>query len=142
MNGWAVAFLGLIALSTVLMAAIQVGAIVFAARLGRRVERLTARVEQDIEPLIANLNSVSTDAVRVSALAVAQVERADRVFADLTDRLDQSVAVVQAAVLAPVREGRAVMAAVRAAIAAFRELRREGRARADRTDDEDALFIG
>jgi hypothetical protein len=141
-NGWAVAFLGLIALSTVLMAAIQVGAIVFAARLGRRVERLTARVEQDIQPLIANLGSVSANAVRVSALAVAQVERADRLFADLTERLDQSLAVVQAAALAPVREGRAIMTGVRAAVAAFRELRREARARAGRADDEDALFIG
>jgi hypothetical protein len=48
---------------------------------------------------------------------------------------------VQAAIVAPVREGRAVVHGVRVAIRAFRELR-AARARRARFEDEDALFIG
>ena len=38
MTSWGYVFLGAIAISTVLMALIQVGAIVFAAKLARRVD--------------------------------------------------------------------------------------------------------
>jgi hypothetical protein len=141
-DGWGAIFLGVIAVSTLVMAAIQVGAIVYAARLGRRVEQLSEQIERDIRPVLVNLVSISTNAVRASDLAVAQVQRADGVFSDLTERLDQTLSLVQAAIIAPIREGRAVMTAVCVAVAAFRELRQNSASRSGRTDDEDALFIG
>lgn len=134
-------FLGIIALATLLMAVIQVGAIVFASRLAKRVDRLADRIEQEIKPLLANLNEVGENAARASSLAAAQVERADRLFADVVRRVDETMTLVQGAILTPAREGRAVVTAVRAAVAAFRELR-SARARSMRHEDEDALFIG
>jgi hypothetical protein len=139
---WSGLFLGVIALSTLVMATIQVGAIVYAARLGRKVERLSEQVEHEIKPLLDNLASISSNALQASNLALVQVERADRMFSDITERLDQTLAVLQATVLAPIREGRAVVAAIRVAVGAFRELRQAARSRAGRMDDEDALFIG
>ena len=133
-------FLGVIALATLVMATIQVGAIVFAVRLAKRVDRLANQVEHEIKPLIANLAEVSQNAVRASALAAAQVERADQLFATVTRRVDDTFTLVQAAIVGPAREGRAILSAVRATFAAFRELRASRKR--SRMEDEDALFIG
>jgi hypothetical protein len=140
--GWVGFFLGAIAAATVLMAIIQVGVIIYAGRLARRVERLTEEMEREIRPFIENLNGISDNAQKVSALALAQVERADRLLADLTQRVDQTFSTIQAAIITPAREGMAVVSAVRAVLGAFRDLRQSGRPRAAKFDDEDALFIG
>ncbi len=136
----AAVFLGIIALATLVMATIQVGAIVFAARVAKRVNRLADQVEHEIKPLLTNLTEVSQHAVRASSLAVEQVERADRLFATVAERVDETFTLVQSAIIRPAREGRAVVSAVRAAVAAFRELR--AARKRSKMDDEDALFIG
>ncbi len=136
----AVVFLAIIALSTLVMAVVQVGVIVYVLRVGRRVDALAHLVEHQIKPLLSNVVEVSQHAVRASALAAEQVERLDRLFADVTRRVDETFTLVQNAIIGPAREGRAVVTAVRAAVAAFREMR-AARARA-RMEDEDALFIG
>ncbi|MDE3157025.1 MAG: hypothetical protein KGN76_18140 [Acidobacteriota bacterium] len=135
-----VVFLAAIAAATVIMAAIQIGAIIYAGRMARRVERLVDRVEQDLQPLFGSLTEIARDATRASTLAVAQVERADQLFADLSQRLTQTVAALQATILGPAREGRALIYGLRAAFAAVRSMRDDGRSRG-RSDDEDALFI-
>ncbi len=133
-------FLGIIAAATLVMALMQVGAILVVGRAARRVDRLANQVETEIKPLMANLTEVSQNAVRASALAATQVERADRLFTDVSERVDETFTLVQAAIITPIREGRAIASAVRAGLRAFRELR-AARRRA-RSEDEDALFIG
>ena len=139
MSVWANVFLGMIAFATVAMAIVQIGVIVAAGRLARRVDRLADQVEHELKPLFANANAISRDASRAVSLAAAQVERADRLFADLVARIEQLVNTLQANLMVPAREGRALMAALRAAMATIREAR--GRPRQGRADDEDALFI-
>jgi hypothetical protein len=134
--------LGVIAAATVVMALIQVGVVVAAVRLGKRVDELSTRIEKDIRPLLESASTVAENAARASALAVVQVERADRLFQDLSHRVDDTMALVQSALLAPAREGRALLAAVTAAVGAFRELRVAGRARSQAMDEEESLFIG
>jgi len=136
---WAEVFLGVIAAATLAMAIVQVGLIVVAGRLARRVDQLADQVEHELKPLFTNLNALGRDASRAVAVAAAQVERADRMFTDLTARIEQTVTLIQSNIIAPAREGRALFAAVRATIAALRDARR--RARQGRGDDEDALFI-
>ncbi|MBI1875143.1 MAG: hypothetical protein HYS05_14810 [Acidobacteria bacterium] len=134
-------FLGVIAAAVVVMAAIQVGAIVYMAQLARRVDQLTTKIEQEVSPLLANLTEVGQTAGRAAALALAQVERFDRLFADLSVRLQETMTMVQNAVVAPVREGAALIVAIKTVLAALRGLgpaRRPG----ERVEDEDALFIG
>lgn len=133
-------FLGAIAAATVIMAAIQIGAIIYAGRMARRVERLVDRVEQELQPLFGSLTEIARDATRASSLAVAQVERADELFGDLAQRLTQTVAALQTALLGPAREGRALIYGLKAAFAAIRSMRNDVRSRS-RSDDEDALFI-
>jgi hypothetical protein len=136
---WADVFLGVIALATLASAIVQVGVLIAAGRVAKRVESLARSVEQELKPLFGHLNSIGRDASRTASLASAQVERADRLFADLVQRVEQYLNVVQATVAAPVREGAAVLAGLRAVISALRNSR-GGRSRS-RADDEDALFI-
>lgn len=146
-DGWALIFLGTIAVATLVMAVIQVGMIVYASRLAKRVDRLTDQVERDIKPLLARVNAIgdsvkaiSENAVQVSSLAVAQIERADRLFADVAARVEQTLKMVQA--LSAAREGVALIAGLRAAFNAFRSLRQGPRHPGVSAEEEEALFIG
>ena len=132
-------FLGIIAVATLAIAIAQIGVMVVAGRLARRLDRLTERLEQDVRPLFGHLNAIGRDAARTATLAAAQVERADQLFADIAVRIDQTLNALQASLSVPAREGRAVLSAIRAAVQVIREMRRSGRR--VRSDDEDALFI-
>jgi hypothetical protein len=134
-----VAFLGVIAIATLSTAIVQIVVIIAAGRVARRVERLADRFEHEFKPIVEHLNSVGRDASRVASLAAAQVERADRVFADLADRIDRALNTLQDVAIRPAREGAAMLSAFRAALAAIRHMR-TGR-RGSRADDEDTLFI-
>lgn len=140
--------LAIIALSTLVMATIQVGALIYGARLARRLETVIGRVERDIQPIVERLTAVSDEAVRMSALATAQVERVDVLFGDLARRADQTLTVVQQAIITPAREGAALFSALRSTFGALRGLRGlsinggGGRRPAHGVEEDDALFIG
>ena len=140
MTTWPSVFLGLIALATVTMALIQVGAIIYAGRLARRVDRLTQQVEREIQPMLGQLAAMTGDATRVASMAVAQAERLDGLLTDMTAQMEQGVAQIRQAVISPARNGFAIISGVRAAISALRGL--DIRQRSGRPEDEDALFIG
>jgi hypothetical protein len=140
-NDWNPIFLGVIALATLIMALIQVGAIVFVARLGRQMQQLATTVQQDIRPLIARANAIAEEASKTAALATAQAQKIDRLVTDLTRRADETTAIVQQAIIAPAREGLALVAAFKAGMGALRSMR-DARARSAGVEDEDALFIG
>lgn len=61
-------FLGVIAAAVLVMAAIQVAAVVVAVRLVRRVDRFADRVEQDIRPIVASLQALTADAARATSV--------------------------------------------------------------------------
>jgi hypothetical protein len=138
-NDWAVVFLGVIAAATLITALAQVGFIVATGRLARRLERAADDVRREVKPLVEHLDAIGRDARRASSLAAAQLERVDQMSADLADRVDRTLNTLQTAAAGGVREGAAMLAAFRAAMAVVREFR-AGRARA-RAEDDDALFI-
>jgi hypothetical protein len=137
---WRDVFLGVIAVATLAMAIAQVGVIIAAGLMARRVGRMVDQLEREVKPLFGHLNAIGADASRAVALATAQVERADKLLADVAVRVEQTLNLVQASMGAPAREGRAMMGAFRAAMQALRDMRR-GRTRRGRGDDEDPLFI-
>lgn len=141
MSVWSDVFLGVIAVATLAIAIAQIGVMVAAGRLARRVDRLTDQFEQEMRPLFGHLNAIGRDVSRAAALATAQVERADRLFTDLAARVEEGVASLQSTIGAPAREGRALLIAFRAAFDVLRGLRLTGRTRQGRGDDEDTLFI-
>jgi hypothetical protein len=136
---WADIFLGIIAVATLATSIVQIAVLVVAGRLARRVESLTVQIEQDIKPLLGHVNAIGRDAARAASLASAQMERVDRLFADVVGRIEETLGGIQQLVTGPVREGAAVLSALRAVLGVFRGAR-GGRGRG-RSEDEDALFI-
>jgi len=138
-SGRAELFLGIIAVATLATAIVQVGVLVAAGLLARRLQRAVESTERELKPLLEHLDAIGRDASRAASLATAQVERADRLFADVALRIEQILALIQSVVNGPVREGAAVMSALRAILSFLRDTR-AGR-RASRSEDEDALFV-
>ncbi len=141
-DGW----LAVLAVAVVVMAAIQVGAIVMGLRLARRVDHLSNQIEQEMRPLLRNLTTITEEAQRAVRLATAQVERADRLFGDLAVSAERTMAIAARVVGGPAQKGMALVSAAKVAIAAFRELRETSRrrqaSRAVVPDDDESLFIG
>ena len=136
-------FLGLIAAAVMIMAAIQVAAVVFAMRAAARVGEAVSRFEQQVKPIVANLHAVSSQAARAASVAAAQVERAEQLIGDLTARVDETAAALQSSIIKPAREGFAVVQGIIAALSAFRTPPPRPRPRpAPMVDEEDPLFIG
>jgi hypothetical protein len=136
-------FLGVIAASVLVMAVIQVAAIVLAARAARQMMALTTKIEKDLRPVVAHLQSAAADAARSTALAAAQVERADRLVNDLTDRVERGVASVQHAVSGAGHLSGAWLSGLKTMIETYRDLREAPPTRRPApVDEEDSLFIG
>jgi len=141
-NDWSVIFLGVIALATLVMALIQVGAIIAMARVAREAQKVIASMQQEIRPLIAKATAIADEAMKTATLANAQVEKVDRLVTDLTRRVDETASVVQHAIVTPAREGMAIVAAIKASIGALRGFRDYRGGAGGHPDDEDPLFIG
>ena len=140
-------FLGAIAAATVVMASVQVGIIVYGARLARRVDRMADVIELELKPALDRVNAMGGDMNRATSLAVAQVERADQLFARVAERVDRITVVTQDAVIEPFRQGSALLEGLRVALSVLRGTRTSSPGpSADGmrpvTDDEEALFIG
>lgn len=139
--------LGIIAASVAVIAIVQVGAIVAGLRVARRVDQIATELETGIKPLLANLTTLSADAARAANLAAAQVERFDRLFADVVSKTEQVMAAAQMFAARPVREGMAIVAGIRAALSALKGLRDASRRRSAARrgpfeEEEESLFIG
>ena len=132
-------WLGVIAVAVLIMAIVQVAVLIRLSQVAKEASAATRDLKSELTPLIAKAHRIADDAGRVSALALAQIERVDQVLGSTVQRIDETVATVQAAIFNPVRQGAAVVAGLRAALAVFRARQDHGRYG---RDDEDALFIG
>ena len=155
MTDWPQLFLGIIAAATLVMALIQIGAVVAAVRMARKaqlalgtaqqtivtVQQTIASVREEVRPLIAKATAIADEASKSAALATVQVAKIDRLVTDLAKRVDDTTAVVQQAIVTPAREGLALMAALKAGFAAL-GVGRDPRRGASHSEEEDPLFIG
>lgn len=148
-------YLALIALGVLVMAAIQVGALIMVLRAARQVGEMASRFEHDVRPIIVNLHKVSEEAARASSLAAEQIDRLDALVASVASRVQDTAATLQQTILQPARDGLALLSTLKSVIASFREPResREGRAaqephggpgahRGNHAPADDDLFIG
>jgi len=141
-SDWSTIFLAVIAIATLVMAFVQVGAIIAAARLEKQAQQLITSVQKDVKPLIARANAIAEEASRTVALATVQAQKVDRLVTDLSVRVEQTAGILQEAIVTPAREGLAIVAAVRAAVGALRGLRGPDPHSHRAAEEEDPLFIG
>lgn len=132
-------WLGIIAGAVLTLAIVQIVVGLQLMRVARDAASTMQEFRTEIRPLIQKAHKVADDAGRVSAMALTQVERVDQLMATTALRVDDTLQIVQESLIAPVKQGAAVMAGLKAAIAVFRARQDKGRYG---RDDEDALFIG
>lgn len=135
-------FLGIIALATLAMAVLQIGAALAVSRLARDAQKTFTSVQDDVKPLIAKVSALADEANKTASLAKVQVEKIDVLVTTLTRRIDETSVVVQQAVMTPAREGLAILAAVKAGLGALRGFRDMAPGQGRHAEDEDPLFIG
>jgi hypothetical protein len=155
-NDWSVIFLGVIAVSTLIMALIQVGAIIATLKAVRETQKMLTMVQADIRPMLADIRPMIADvrpligkathiaeeASRTVALATAQMQKVDTLVTDLTRRVDETATIVQKAIVTPAKEGMAIFAAIRTGLGALKGMG-DFRGRTGRhAEDDDPLFIG
>jgi hypothetical protein len=131
-------YLAVMAVALAIMALVQIGIIVVAIRLGKQIGATVDEIRREVRPLLEKAHRISDDAARATRLAVAQIEKVDHLLTNTSTRVSETLGLVQHAVVEPVRQGAAVVAAVRAAVTAFRSWRGAHHSR----DDDDALFVG
>jgi hypothetical protein len=140
-------FLGVIAVSTLATAIVQVAVVVIAARAARRVGERLGQLEESIRPIVANVQQISEDAARATASATAQVERAEQLLDEVARRVDETMTEVQNTILGPARSGWAIFQGLRDVLAAFfdrgpRQSRPRSPGPSPAAAEDDASFIG
>ena len=139
LNGWALACLVAMAVALLAIAIGQVMLALAAVRMARQTVQAVQDLRGDLRPVLDSVQKVTTDASKVTALALIQMERLDTLMSSSVRRIDETVMIVQQSILGPLRQGSALIAGVRAAIEFL--AKRPDRHRPGR-DDEDALFVG
>ena len=138
MNDWQLVWLAVIAIGVTVMTVVQVAVLLVVARSARQLAETAQKIRQEVSPLADKVNRIADDAGKAAALALAQIERLDRALSATTQRVDETLNVVQGALMEPIRHGAAVVSALRGVLSVFRGFRenRSGR------DEEEALFVG
>ena len=138
MNDWQLVWLAVIAIGVTVMTVVQVGVLLVVARSARQLAETAQKIRQEVSPLADKVNRIADDAGKAASLALAQIERLDRALSATTQRVDETLNVVQGALTEPIRHGAAVVSALRGVLSVFRGFRenRPGR------DEEEALFVG
>jgi hypothetical protein len=132
----------MMAVSLVVMAAIQVGVIIAVLRVAKQSMSAIEDLKREIRPLAAKVNQIADDARRATTLAAAQVERVDRFMATATSRVDDTLNIVQGFVGGPVRHAAGIIAAIKAAVQGVEYLRNRRRSASTIREEDDALFVG
>ena len=143
MTDWQLIFLGVMAVSLVLMAVAQLIMALSLMRAVKQVSETVSRLERDIRPLLDKAAKIADDAGRVASLTLVQIERLDAIMKTSVARIDEMFTTVQRAVTEPIRQGSALLSALRAAFTFVRDWQARPRpATSAAGEDEDPLFVG
>jgi len=139
---WQVIFLGVMAVSLVLMAVAQLVVALSLVRAVKQVSDTVSQLQRDIKPVLDKATKIADDASRVASLALVQAERLDMMMKTSVARIDETFLTVQRAVSEPIRHGSALLSALRAAFTVVREWQSRPSPAAPVGEDEDPLFVG
>ncbi len=149
MSDLAIAFLGIIALATLVQAGFLIGLALKGMRLSRRVGEMQQRYEREIRPLMESASRVSRNAAEASDLAVLQVRRVDDMLASTFEKVDRTTSRISEALvrpLGPLANATALLRGVQTGLDVYRALSsrgRDGRVHVPRrpVEEDEHLFI-
>jgi hypothetical protein len=87
---WSPVWLGVIAVSLVVMTSLQLWAAIAAITLARQTGQALRDFQREVQPLVEKAHRIADDAARTTALAAAQAERLDAFVRATTDRVDET----------------------------------------------------
>lgn len=123
MESWGVAFLGVIALSSVVQVAGLVALVALGLRLSRRLSEVQARLDRELAPALADLARASRSVAEVAELASSRGRHIDRLLGDTLDRVSDTASLV-APLVGPFRAASSALALVLALRRGLRFFRR------------------
>jgi hypothetical protein len=98
-------WLGVIAVSLLVMAVAHVVAAIAAVRAARRGVEVLEGLTRDLQPILAHARTLSADVARAASMTAGQVERADAMLTQLSTRVEQTAEAWSNAWLKPARRG-------------------------------------
>ncbi len=148
MDSWAVVFLGVIALSSLVQAIFLIGLAVGGRRLARRLDEMQRAIDREIRPSLDNLSRITRNLAEIADLATLQARRVDDVLADTVDKIEEATDMIRRVILRPLGplvDVAAFLKGLRRGVQVYRKLRgleSQGRGPSRRNADEDEhLFI-
>jgi hypothetical protein len=150
MESWAVVFLGVIALSSLVQAGFLIGLTVGGRRLARRLDALNDRIDREIRPALDNLGRITRNMAEVTDLVTLQVRRIDDLLADTIEKVEDTTDTIRRIIvrpLGPLVDVVAFIKGIRRGLSVYTQLRgleTQGRARPPRrqhVDEDEHLFI-
>jgi hypothetical protein len=147
MDSWALVFLGVIALSSLVQGLFLVGLGWGGLKLLRRLEEVQGRVEREMKPVLASVARISQNVSEVSAAASAQVQRVEELVGHTLDRVDEARDQVRQAMTVPLgglTEVSALLKGLRRGLDVYKRLgglEAQARGAARRYRDDEHLFI-
>jgi len=147
MSNLAVVFLGIIALSSLVQAAFMIGLALEGRRMGRRLDEIEKRFENEVRPSLQNLARLSGSVAEVGDILVTQARRVDVFMGDTVAKLEEATSLMRNVLvrpLGPISDLTAILKGFRKGFEIYRRLggldsERKGGSR--RYADDEHLFI-
>jgi hypothetical protein len=150
MSTWAVVFLGVIALASLVQATILVVLVLESRKLARRVDQLQDRWDRELKYSLEHLERIARNFAEVSDLAVLGARRVNEGVADVMERVEETTSLVRRMLIKPLQplvDIAAFVKGLRRGISVYQQLRgidggskRPARSYSDAAEDEH-LFI-
>ncbi len=116
-------FLAILAISTLVLAVVQAGIAIAGFVLARRFTAALSKMEQATMPLLSRVDAMATEGLSALESVRDQLSRVERVSSDVMNRIDHTSQRLQSYVMAPARQGVALLAGARAVMQVFRKTR-------------------
>ena len=126
MESWAVVFLGVIALASLVQTVFLVALALAGRHLARRVDEMHDRFERELRPSIDSLSRMSRNLAEITDLATLQARRIDGVLADTLDKVEDATGHLRRFLLrplGPLADVAAVIKALRRGLDVYHRLR-------------------
>jgi hypothetical protein len=114
-------FLGIIAVSTLIIAGVQIIILIGWFTIARRINTAISSIEDTAVPLMSRLDAMASEALATLSSVRDQLGRVEHVTSDALFRIDQTMNRVQTYVLTPARQGVALLAGARAVLQVLRK---------------------
>jgi hypothetical protein len=100
-ESWAVAFLGVIAFSSLVQAGFLIGLAVGGRRIAKRLDALQDRIDREIRPALDNLARITRNFAEVTDLVTLQARRIDDLLADTIEKIEEATGMIRRVVVKP-----------------------------------------